>query len=170
MKKTALFLVLLLSIISCQTAKEQTSMSSISDKTIKATIDSVKTHAPEADFNLIVRGVTHAAKFWQTEDGSETDFLQFCVANFAGTKTEKQHLFTTIQTNLEVLLGNYNKISVDLKLPLHVVGTEVTPMDEQFGALDPFAHFSDDMFASKIAFTTLLNFPFYTLDSKLVFQ
>ncbi|HPW90369.1 MAG TPA: hypothetical protein PLJ40_03035 [Paludibacteraceae bacterium] len=166
MKKTALFLVLLLSIISCQTAKEQTSMSSISDKTIKATIDSVKTHAPEADFNLIVRGVTHAAKFWQTEDGSETDFLQFCVANFAGTKTEKQHLFTTIQTNLEVLLGNYNKISVDLKLPLHVVGTEVTPMDEQFGALDPFAHFSDDMFASKIAFTTLLNFPFYTLEEK----
>lgn len=166
MKKTALFLVLLLSIISCQTAKEQTSMSSISDKTIKATIDSVKTHAPEADFNLIVRGVTHAAKFWQTEDGSETDFLQFCVANFAGTKTEKQHLFTTIQTNLEVLLGNYNKISVDLKLPLHVVGAEVTPMDEQFGALDPFAHFSDDMFASKIAFTTLLNFPFYTLEEK----
>ncbi len=39
-------------------------------------------------------------------------------------------------------------------------------MDEQFGALDPFAHFSDDMFASKIAFTTLLNFPFYTLEEK----
>jgi ABC-type uncharacterized transport system involved in gliding motility auxiliary subunit len=84
------------------------------------------------------------------------------VANFAKTDAEKQRLFATIQTNLETLFGNYNKISVDLKLPLHVVGPDVTPMDEQFGAFDPFAHFSDDMFASKIAFTTLLNFPFYT--------
>ena len=166
MKKTGLFLVLLLSIMSCQTSKKQTSMSSISENTIQATIDSVKVHAPEVDATMITRGVTHAAKFWQTTDGSETEFLQFCVANFAKTDAEKQRLFGTIQTNLETLFGNYNKISVDLKLPLHVVGPDVTPMDEQFGAFDPFAHFSDDMFASKIAFTTLLNFPFYTLEEK----
>lgn len=141
-------------------------MSSISENTIQATIDSVKVHAPEANATMITRGVTHAAKFWQASDGSETEFLQFCVASFAKTDAEKQRLFGTIQTNLETLFGNYNKISVDLKLPLHVVGPDVTPMDEQFGAFDPFAHFSDDMFASKMAFTTLLNFPFYTLEEK----
>lgn len=166
MKKLSLFLVLLLSIMSCQTTKKEVSMSAISEQTIQATIDSVKSVAPEASVELIKRGVTHAAKFWQANDGSETEFLQFCVANFAKTDAEKQRLFATIQTNLETLFGNYNKISVDLKLPLHVVGPDVTAMDEQFGAFDPFAHFSDDMFASKIAFTTLLNFPFYTLAEK----
>ena len=53
MKKTGLFLVLLLSIMSCQTSKKQTSMSSISEKTIQATIDSVKVHAPETNATMI---------------------------------------------------------------------------------------------------------------------
>ena len=166
MKKISYVLTLALCCMSCQNTKNQESMSSISEKTVLATIDSVTIQSPEANAELVKRGVTHAANFWEATDGSETDFLQFCVANFAKTEQEKATLFATIQTNLETLFGNYNKISVDLKLPLHVVGPDITEMDEQFGALDPFAHFSDDMFASKIAFTTLLNFPFYTLEEK----
>lgn len=166
MKKISYVLTLALCCMSCQNTKNQESMSSISEKTVLATIDSVTIQSPEANAELVERGVTHAANFWEANDGSETDFLHFCVANFAKTEQEKATLFATIQTNLETLFGNYNKISVDLKLPLHVVGPDITEMDEQFGALDPFAHFSDDMFASKIAFTTLLNFPFYTLEEK----
>ncbi len=71
-----------------------------------------------------------------------------------------------LQANLESLWGCFNKISVDLKLPLHVAGPEPTALDEMFGGFDPAAHFDDDMYQQKIAFVVVLNFPFYSLDEK----
>ena len=41
------------------------------------------------------------------------------------------------------------------------------PFDEVLAAYDPGAHLTDDLFDNKLAFTTLLNFPVYTLDEKL---
>lgn len=166
MKKIIYTFTLMLIFMGCQPTENNQSMSSISNHIIEITVDSIQQKSPTTDVKLIERGVKHAAKFWQKTDGTEQEFTTFCIANFATSVEEKATLFATIQTNLETLFGNYNKISVHLKLPLHVVGSEVTDMDEQFGALDPFAHFSDDMFVSKIAFTTLLNFPFYTLEEK----
>ncbi len=41
------------------------------------------------------------------------------------------------------------------------------PADGDAAAFDPYAHFADDMFADKLAFTVLLNFPLTTLQQRL---
>ncbi len=43
----------------------------------------------------------------------------------------------------------------------------MTPLDERLPLFDPTAHFSDDMFSSKLAFVALLNFPVTSLKEKL---
>ncbi len=166
MKKSTLFAVALAFLASCTTKTNIEKMGTIAEETIIATIAEIKKNAPEGDFLLLEKGVRHAARFWKSSDGTAQDFQQFCTENFATTATAKAELFGKIQRNLEILYGNYNVISLQLKEPLHLVGDELTEIDEQFGAFDPFAHFSDDMFSSKIAFAVLLNFPFFTLDEK----
>lgn len=141
-------------------------MSSVS----KTKIDEAETiligKYPQSDKELLGRGVKCAAAFWTRQDGTEDEFIDFCINNYKASPSERKKLFEKIQHNFEAIYGRYNQINVDLKMPLHVVGDPITSIDETFGAIDPFAHFSDDMFATKIAFTVLLNFPQYSLEEK----
>ena len=43
----------------------------------------------------------------------------------------------------------------------------MTSLDKRMGEYDPAAHVTDDLFASKIAFVALLNFPLTTLAERL---
>lgn len=166
MKKFSLLISMLIFMVSCSQQQITEDMGKISEKTITSTIEKVKNIAMGSDAELIEKGIRHASKFWKDCDGSEADFQAFCIDNFAKTAVEKELLFEKIQRNLEILYGNYNMINLQLKEPLHLAKGEPTDIDERFGALDPYAHFSDDMFQSKIAFVVLLNFPFYTLEEK----
>lgn len=67
---------------------------------------------------------------------------------------------------METLRGNLNRISQGLKRPLHLNLGEILPIDERFGRIDPAAHLSEDLFAAKVAFDVLLNFPSYSLAEK----
>lgn len=168
MKKIFLLISTLIFAFSCSKKQNIEDMGKISEKTITSTIEKVKNIAMGSDAELIEKGIRHASKFWKDCDGSEADFQAFCIDNFAKTATDKELLFEKIQRNFEILYGNYNVINLQLKEPLHLVKYELTSIDEQFGSFDPYAHFSDDMFQSKIAFVVLLNFPFYTLEEKNV--
>ena len=142
-------------------------MSSLKQSDIDAAIKAIWAKHSQINPDLVERGVKCTAKLWTAQDGSAEDFIAFCEANYQCTEAERHQLFQTIQRNVEAIYGRYNQISIDLKMPLHVVGdAPYTAIDELFGAIDPFAHFSDDMFASKIAFVVVLNFPSYTLDEK----
>ncbi len=164
--KKFFFLTTLIFMISCTQQTPNKKMGNISEKTIASTIEKIQNATTDFDSKLIEKGVRHASKFWLESDGTEVDFENFCVDNFTKTPQEKVVLFEKIQRNLEILYGNYNAINLQLKEPLHLAKYELTNIDEQFGAFDPYAHFSDDMFHSKIAFIVLLNFPFYTLEEK----
>lgn len=115
----------------------------------------------------IEKGVNQVAVLWNNEDGSEKDFEKFCAENFLSDAVKIDELFNKLQTNFEILFGNFNKMGVELKQPLHLDLGEVTPIDELFGSYNPGAHLTEDLFANKVAFTTLLNFPFYTLKEKM---
>jgi len=106
------------------------------------------------------------AAFWHADDGSAEEFVKFCQQNFIADPDRLQTLFKRIESNIEILNGHLNKISLDLKRPLQLDWGEILPIDQRFGQFDPAAHVSDDMFDSKIAFEVLLNFPAYTLAEK----
>jgi len=164
---TVLLSTLLLLAVGCgnKNTKTQDSMSNISKSTIDKIVKQLSEQYPEQS-SRIERSVPQAAALWQSTDGTEEEFIQFCMEQFVAHDEDLTNLASTLQRNLEILWGNYNKMSVDMKLPLHVVGPDITPLDEIFGSFDPYAHLTDDLFANKIAFITILNFPFYTLEEK----
>jgi len=166
MKSTILFVAAVILLAACNNQKNAETMSAIHEKTIQTTLDSILFKTAMADTALLDKGVRNAARFWKTSDGTEKEFQTFCVDHFMTTPEAKDKLFQTIQRNLEIVYGHYNQINLGLKEPVQLVGEDYTSIDESFGALDPYAHFADDMFSSKIAFSVLLNFPFYTLEEK----
>ena len=166
MKKMHLIIAALSLFMSCGATKSINTMNYIDQKTIELTIESIQNKAPITNKTILYKGVQNAGNFWKKSDGSTEAFTNFCINNFATTSEAKFKLFSSIQNNLESINGHFNRISMDLKAPVQLVGDEYTKIDESFAALDPYAHFADDMFDSKIAFSVLLNFPFYTLEEK----
>lgn len=114
----------------------------------------------------IDRGVRQAAAFWRAEDGSPEEFAKFCQLGFLADPVRLQDLFARVGEHMETLRGNLNRISQGLKRPLHLDLGEILPIDERFGGIDPAAHLSEDLFAAKVAFEVLLNFPSYSLAEK----
>lgn len=114
----------------------------------------------------IERGVMQVSQLWRETDGTTEDFVDFCKNSFVSDSEELSTLFTTLERNFEVINGYYHKMDVELKMPIQLVGPDITPVDMMFGSYDASAHINDDMYSNKIAFLTALNFPFYSLEEK----
>ena len=150
------------------TKNDDTAMSNIDkncvEKTVKALSD--KYASVEGIEDRLARGVEQAAAFWTEADGTPDEFEAFCMENFVADPNERACMAAQLELNFESLWGCFNKMNLDLNLPLQVEGPDPTHLDELFGAYSPSAHFNDDMFQQKIAFIVVLNFPFYTLEEK----
>ena len=121
----------------------------------------------ESERERITKGVSRAYSLWKPEDGDVEDFKGFCTSAFISSKEELRGAFERIEKNLEIITGNLLKISLELKKPLHLDVGEITPIDMIFGQYNPAAHLTEDFFRNKLAFITILNFPYYSLDEKL---
>ena len=124
MKKlfTLLATIALLFTACCNTQKTTDTMSSLKQTDIDAAIKAIWAKHSQINPDLVERGVKCTAKLWTAQDGSAEDFIAFCGANYQCTEAERHQLFQTIQRNVEAIYGRYNQISIDLKMPLHVVG------------------------------------------------
>ena len=138
----------------------------IQQATVDKVVNTLAGKYGEAEKSRIQRGVNQAATLWRESDGKTEDFEKFCTQNFVAGDTAVNVLFAKLSNAIEVLYGNFNKMGLDLRIPLDLVGGEVTPIDEMLGAYSPSAHVTDDFFQNKVAFVTMLNFPFYTLKEK----
>ena len=165
--------VLLVATIVCLAAcseqnNDATTMNNIDQTCVEKTVKALREKYAGMDGieDRIARGVEQAAALWTEADGTPAEFEDFCVENFVADPDERARMATQLEQNFESLWGCFNKMNVDLNLPIHVDGPEPTPLDEMFGAYSPSAHFVDDMFEQKIAFIVVLNYPFYTLEEK----
>ncbi len=129
-------------------------------------VDSLVLKHGEEQRDRITRGVGQAASFWKETDGTGDEFAAYCRNNYISDKDQLDKVFQRISTNMEVILGYFNKISADLQRPLHLDMGEILPVDEPFGSYSPGTHFKDDFFNNKIAFLIALNFPHYSLEEK----
>ena len=146
--------------------QDKTGGSIVSERTVGETVSGLVAQAPEMDSALIAKGVAQAAALWRAEDGTEAEFAAFVQTHLACTPEAKRQLFETLSEALEVLYGTANQITVRLQKSLQLAGPEPAAIDYMLGEYSPDAHLSDDLFAGKIAFSTILNFPFYTLAEK----
>ena len=159
----------LMTLVACKPgdkSKNEQTMSSILQKSIESAEQQLTEKFGNTESVRIKKGIGQVAMFWQKEDGSEEEFISFCVENFkAGDAL--QVLFTKLERNYEILFGHFNKMNVALLSPIHVDdGDTITPIDMMFGSYSPAAHIEEDFFDNKIAFVSLLNFPHYTLEEK----
>ena len=163
----ALVMTLLTACINQQERKDSMQTASfISDIKVNEVIAQLKDSLGEDHTFRIERGVRQVADLWQEQDGTVDDFAQFCTTSFVADKEGLASLFATLERNFEVISGYYHKMDVELKIPLQLVGPDITPVDMQFGSYNASAHLTDDLYDNKIAFLTALNFPFYSLEEK----
>jgi hypothetical protein len=114
----------------------------------------------------IETGIQQIARRWRKSDGDFDAFRLFCENHFIVDSVELDDVFNRFQKNLESLYGNLHKIYRQFNWPLHVDTGELLKIDSLFANYDIFAHVTEDMFATKLAFVVLLNFPLESLESK----
>ncbi len=115
----------------------------------------------------IARGLEQVADYWMDEDGDAAVFGDFVRENFAGDQATLDSMFERFQSILETFSGSMHGISSEMSRQTDLSLGPILPMDREFAGYNPGAHFIDDMFASKLAFVVLLNFPISTLDERL---
>jgi hypothetical protein len=171
MKKIFLLLVLPMILLAAGCNKPngsvmESKMAFIKQATLDKVINQLTDSCGEASKPRIERGVKQVASLWESQDGDQEVFTTFCMENFIADTAKRDVLFNKLQRSFEVLYGNFNKMGMDLRIPVDLSGDELTPVDEMFASFSPSSHLTDDMFSNKIAFITMLNFPFYTLTEK----
>ena len=121
----------------------------------------------EAERSRIDRGVAQVAAFWRPADGDGRAFEAFCAEQFLPAGPALDATFARLEASLEALDGHGVEIDRELSRWAQLdLGPEM-PVDGLLDALDPSAHVTDDLFAGKVAFVVLLNFPLTTLDERL---
>lgn len=123
--------------------------------------------AKKDDSMNLSRGAQQVAALWTAEDGTQQEMVQFIQDHECKTDSERLALFESLSRIFETMFQSADLLTVDLLKPTQLMNasTPETP-DWIMSGYSPLAHFSDDMFANKLAFITILNFPHYSLEEK----
>ena len=139
----------------------------IQEESIQQALTTLTQIHPNADLSLAERGVRQVAALWQEADGTEADFVELVTTHYAATAEEKQVLYDRLSHILEQCGQSADLLNNTLQEPTTLVGKgEPSTVDWIISGYSPMAHFTEDMFANKIAHICVLNFPSFTLEEK----
>lgn len=125
--------------------------------------------ANQPQVNYPSRGIAQAAALWTEQDGTQAEFDQLVKDYYCQTDSERVVLFESLSRIFENVFQSADMLTVELLRPTQLTNaTEPQAPDWIMSGYSPLAHFSDDMFANKLAFVTIINFPHYTLEEKNV--
>ena len=164
-----IIVAMILMMTGCSEARRGTSTTAqgVSERTVKETVSALLEKHPDSNSDRLQRGVAQAGALWRAEDGSEEEFKTFALEHFAGTEEERTALFNSLSRLMENLGESYDLLTVNILKPTQLMGEdEPTDVDWIMSGFNPAAHLTDDLFQNKVAFLTILNFPFYTLEEK----
>ena len=164
MKKGLILVGIMSLLMACQQPSQSTM---IQEESIKQALTTLTQIHPNADLSLAERGVRQVAALWQEADGTESDFVELVTTNYAATAEAKQVLYDRLSHILEQCGQSADLLNNTLQEPTTLVGKgEPNTVDWIISGYSPMAHFTEDMFANKIAHICVLNFPSYTLEEK----
>ena len=167
MKMITFFLMLaVFSIITGCSNKQDEKMGIIDKTTVNKAVKLLKEKYPESVHWRIEKGAKQVADFWLESDGSKKDYVEFCVNNFVGSDDTLEMVFNKLSVYNESLYGHMGKIIIDLNWTIQVNEGVPMPVDLMFSGYDPMSNISNDFFRNKIAFYTILNFPYFSLNEK----
>ena len=164
MQRFALILGIATLLAACQTKTQKTMISS---SVIQSTIASITASTPDADSMLVARGVEQVAALWHEEDGTADDFRELLTTSYAANSDERHALYLRMAHIIEQCAQSADLLNNTLQEPTTLVGKgEPLSVDWIISGYSPMSHFSEDMFANKVAHVCILNFPYYTLEEK----
>ena len=164
MKKGLILVGIMTLLMACQQASKSTM---IHEESIQQALTTLQQTHPNADLVLAERGVRQVAARWQEADGTEADFVELVTTHYAATEEEKKVLYDRLSHILEQCGQSADLLNNTLQEPTTLVGKgEPSIVDWIISGYSPMAHFTEDMFANKIAHICVLNFPSYTLEEK----
>ena len=107
----------------CEKNKDAT-MNNINQQCIEQTVKALqeKYAGTEGVEDRVARGVEQAAAYWTEADGTPDEFKAFCMENFVADPDKRAQIADQLEKNIESLWGCFNKINLDLNLPIHLDG------------------------------------------------
>mgnify|MGYP003303770965 CR=1 FL=1 len=164
MKKGLILVGIMSLLMACQ---HQANTHMIKEESIQQALTSLQQTYPNADLVLAERGVRQVAALWQEADGTESGFVELVTTHYAATAEEKKVLYNRLSHILEQCGQSADLLNNTLQEPTTLVGKgEPSTVDWIISGYSPMAHFTEDMFANKIAHICVLNFPSFTLEEK----
>lgn len=164
MKKVLIIAGIMTILMACH---NQSNTPMISEASIQQALTSIVQSHPNVDSLLTERGVRQVAALWQQTDGTEADFVELVTTHYAATAEERKVLFDRLSYILEQCGQSADLLNNTLQEPTTLVGKgEPSVVDWIISGYSPIAHFTEDMFANKLAHICVLNFPSYTLEEK----
>jgi hypothetical protein len=145
-------------------AATTTTAPAVDPAVVQAAKDALLATHGDAHRPRIERGVDQVAALWRPDDG---DLVAFCAAQFVAAPDAIDALFARLQAQLEQIDGHVLELGRSLRWHADVDTGAMLPVDALLSTVDPGAHVVDDLFAAKVAFAALLNFPLTTLDDRL---
>ena len=118
----------------------------------------------EAQRAHIERGIDQAAALWRASDG---DFAAFVREAFIADEAQRAATLARLEGIYEQIDGHFNELGRALRWATDVDVGPLLGVDPMLSGVDLSAHVSEDLFASKLAFVVLLNFPATTLKERL---
>lgn len=142
-----------------------------SETCINALVADMQSQFPTANQERMTRGIRQMASLWHVdEDGTEEEMVAFVKENYLPNEEERTTLLLSLSQILEHLYESADQLTVNLLKPTQLTNAgEPTQADWIMSGYSASAHIQDDLYANKIAFLTILNFPFYTLEEKNTF-
>jgi hypothetical protein len=135
--------------------------------TVQQTIDRLIAQHGEAQAERIRRGVEQVARRWWAEDGDDAAFGDFCAASFLADPAEIDRTAERIERMLEQVDGHVYEARRDLTAAIDLDVGEISAVELLFADLDLAPNVEEGLFATKVAFLALLNFPAHTLRERL---
>ena len=113
------------------------------------------------------QGVRQVLAFWRPGpegDGDERALVEFVTSEFIADPATLERTLSRFEEVLEAADGHFLEVGRSWRSGAELeLGPEL-PVDGLLAATDPAAHLQEDLFASKIAFVALLNWPLPSLD------
>jgi hypothetical protein len=121
----------------------------------------------EAQRARIERGVSQVLAQWRPSDGDAEALRAFLEEQFVSAPEQLDALFERLEGAFEQLDGHALEVNRELARPATVDLGPMQPVDGLMSAYDAGAGTIEALFATKVAFAALLNFPLTTLDERL---
>jgi hypothetical protein len=140
---------------------------SLPSDAVQATVDRLIARFGPEHADRIRRGVEQAARRWWAEDGEAAAFTAFCEENFLTEEADLERTFQKIEWTLEQVDGHVYEARRDLTAPIDLDTGAISKVERLFADLDLAPHVDDNLYATRVAFLALLNFPVHTLRERL---